>query len=180
MAGEAAGLSRRAIFDDLRREFQRMGFRFDDRFFNQTFFGGRGFVFGRVVVMGPGGSVFSKTFRRAPVQASRQDRPALTGGVLKEVWRKVTQFLTGLLRGDWFKAQGPDLHAELPVTREEARTGTKKAVTVQRDGQREDLLVTVPPEVRTGTRLRLREKGASGPNKIPGDLYLTIHVDEAR
>ena len=168
-----------AIFDDLRREFQRMGFRFDDRFFNQTFFGGRGFVFGGVVVMGPGGSVFSRTVRRAPVQAPRQTRPALTGGVLKEVWRRVIQFFTGLLRGDWIKAQGPDLHAELPVTREEARQGTKKAVTVQRDGQREALLVTVPPGVRTGTRLRLREKGASRPNTIPGDLYLTIHVDEA-
>ena len=169
-----------AIFDELRREFQRMGFRFDDRFFNQTFFGGRGFVFGGVFVMGPGGSVFSRTFHRQPAQTPKTDRPALTGGVLQEAGRKLKEFFTGLLRGDWIKTQGPDVFAELSVTSEEARRGTKKSVAVHRDGQRKELLVTVPPGVRTGTRLRLREKGASEPHKTPGDLYLTIRVEEAR
>ena len=169
-----------AIFDELRREFQRMGFRFDDRFFNQTFFGGRGFVFGGVFVMGPGGSVFSRTFRQAPPQTPRQDRPALTGGVLKEAGKKLKSFLTGLWRGDWVKTQGPDVHVDLSITGEEARRGGKKAVAVHRDGRREDLLVTIPPGVRTGTRLRLREKGAPGPDRTPGDLYLTIRVDEVR
>lgn len=176
-----------AVFDELRREFQRMGFRFDDRFFNQTFFGGRGFVFGGVFVMGPGGSVFSRIlrrepverFRRQPVQTPTQDRPALTGGVLKEAGKKLKKFLTGLLRGDWVTTQGHDQYAELSVTSEEARRGTKKPVAVSRDGRREELLVTVPPGVRTGTRLRLRAKGASGPDRTPGDLYLTIRIEEA-
>ncbi|MFQ5883196.1 MAG: DnaJ domain-containing protein [Candidatus Methylomirabilales bacterium] len=177
-----------AIFDELRREFQRMGFRFDDRFFDQTFFGGRGFLFGGVIVMGPGGSVFSRILRREPVERSRrtpvqtptQDRPALTGGVLKAAGKKLKKFLTGLLRGDWVTTQGSDLYAELSVTSEEARRGTKKPVAVRRDGRRDELLVTVPPGVRTGTRLRLRARGASGPDRTPGDLYLTIRVEEAR
>lgn len=183
-----------AIFDELRREFQQMGFRFDDRFFHQTFFGGRGFVFGGVFVMGPGG-VFSRTFGRKPVERERRepldqargkpvdwqasDRPALTGGILKEVGRKVKGFFTGLLRGDWITTQARDLHADLSVTADEARTGTKKPVAVRRNGKREELLVTVPPGVSTGTRLRLREKGAAGPRGTLGDLYLTIRVKEA-
>lgn len=170
-----------AIFDELRREFQRMGFRFDDRFFNQTFFGGRGFVFGGVFVMGPGG-VFSRTLRREPLDQARgkpAEPPALTGGVLREVGRRVKRLLRGLLRGDWIKTQGFDLYADLAVTIDEARQGTKKPVTVRRNGEREELLVTVPPGVGTGTRLRLREKGASGPHGTPGDLYLTIRVKEA-
>ncbi|MFQ6024642.1 MAG: DnaJ domain-containing protein [Acidiferrobacterales bacterium] len=169
----------RSIFDELRREFQRMGFRFDDRFFHQTLFGGRGFVFGGVFYTGPGGQVFSRTFRREPVERQEQDRPALTGGLIKETGRKVKKFLTGLLRGDWLKTQGSHLYAELSVTAEEARRGTKKPVAVRRDGEDDQLLVTVPAGVRTGTRLRLREKGASGPDGIPGDLYLTIRVQEA-
>lgn len=168
-----------AIFDELRREFQRMGLRFDDRFFDQTFFGGRGFVFGGVFVMGPGGSVFSRTFRHRPVETQTQDRPALTDGVLKEAGKRLKRFLTGLLRGDWVTTQGPDQYAELSVTSEEAHRGTKKPVAVRRDGRREELLVTVPPGVQTGTRLRLRAKGASGPDRTPGDLYLTIRVEEA-
>ncbi len=171
-----------AIFDDLRREFQRMGFRFDDRFFHQTFFGGRGFVFGGVFFMGPRGPVFSRTFRREPVERQRPEPvegPALTGGLLRAAGKKLKGFLTGLLRGDWVQTQGPDIDAELSVTAEEARRGTKKPIAVRRDGAREELLVTVPPGVRTGTRLRLKEKGTSGPHGIPGDLYLTIRVEEA-
>jgi DnaJ-class molecular chaperone len=167
-----------AIFDELRREFQRMGIRFDDRFFQQTFFGGRGFVFGGVFVMGPGG-VFSRTLRRERVERQAPEPPALTGGVLKEAGRKVKKFLSGLWRGDWITTQGPDLYAELSVTAEEARQGTKKPVAVRRNGKREELLVTVPPGVSTGTRLRLREKGAAGPHGTLGDLYLTIRVTEA-
>lgn len=169
-----------AVFDELRREFQRLGFRFDDRFFQQTFFGGRGFIFGGVFVMGPGGRVFSRTLRREPVERKTQekDRPALTGGLLKTVGRKLKGFLTGLLRGDWIKTQGPDLYTELSVTVEEARRGTKKTITLRRNAEREELLVTVPPGVQTGTRLRLKEKGSSGPHVTPGDLYLTIRVDQ--
>lgn len=181
-----------AIFDELRREFQRMGFRFDDRFFQQTFFGGRGFVFGGVFVMGPG-SVFARTlrreraeqFRREPLDQARgkpverSERPALAGGVLQELGRKVKRFVGGLLRGDWVTTQGPDLYAELAVTAAEARQGTKKPVAVRRNGEREDLLVTIPPGVWTGTRLRLKEKGTVGPHGTLGDLYLTIRVREA-
>jgi DnaJ-class molecular chaperone len=176
-----------AIFDELRREFQRMGFRFDDRFFQQTLFGGRGIVFGGVFVMGPGGFSFSRSFRRQPLDHTRgkpverqvPDRPALTGGLLTEAGRRLKGFLTGLFRGDWITTQGPDLHSELSVTVDEARRGTKKPIAVQRNGEREELLVTVPPGVRTGTRLRLREKGDSGSHGAPGDLYLTIRIEDA-
>jgi DnaJ-class molecular chaperone len=167
-----------AIFDELRREFQRAGFRFDDRFFHQTLFGGRGIVFGGVFVMGPGGAVFSRTFRRQPAQRQELDRPALTGGLLKEAGRRLKGFLTGLFRGDWITTQGPDLHSELSVTGDEASQGIKKPIAVLRNGQREELLVTVPPGVRTGTRLRLRDKGEVGPHGAPGDLYLTIRIEE--
>ncbi|MGH2374268.1 MAG: DnaJ C-terminal domain-containing protein, partial [bacterium] len=148
-------------------------------FFQQTLFGGRRFVFGGVFVMRPGGAVFSRTFRREPVERQAPDRPALTGGLLKEAGRRLKGFLTGLFRGDWVTTQGPDLFTELSVTGDEARQGIKKPIAVLRNGQREELLVTVPPGVRTGTRLRLRDKGDSGAQGAQGDLYLTIRVEEA-
>ncbi len=168
-----------AIFDELRRECQRMGLRFDDRFVHQTLFGGRGFVFGGVFVRGPGGAVFSRTVRRRqPAHRQELDRPALPGGLLKEAGRRLKGFLTRLFRGDWVTTQGPDLFTELSVTGDEARQGIKKPIAVLRNGQREELLVTIPPGIRTGTRLRLREKGDAGPHGAPGDLYLTIRVEE--
>jgi curved DNA-binding protein len=103
----------------------------------------------------------------------------LTGGLLKEAGRRLKGLLTGLFRGDWITTQGPDLHKELSVTVDEARRGIKKPIAVMRNGNREELLVSVPPGVRTGTRLRLRDKGDSGPHGAPGDLYLTIRVEDA-
>ncbi len=44
-----------AIFQELTREFQRMGFRFDDGFVRHLFFGGRGVVFGGFFFGGPFG-----------------------------------------------------------------------------------------------------------------------------
>lgn len=167
-----------AIFDELQREFQRMGLRFDDRFVRQTLFGGRGFVFGGVFVKGPGGAVFSRTFRRQPLEWQQKEPPALTGGLLKEAGRRLKGFLAGLFRGDWITTQGSDLFTELSVTGDEARQGIKKPIAVLRNGKREELLVTIPPGIRTGTRLRLREKGDAGPHGAPGDLYLTIRVEE--
>jgi DnaJ-class molecular chaperone len=43
------------VFQDLFTEFQRAGFRFDQRFFDQVFFGGRGMIFGGIFVWGPSG-----------------------------------------------------------------------------------------------------------------------------
>ncbi|HEU5393561.1 MAG TPA: DnaJ domain-containing protein, partial [Candidatus Methylomirabilis sp.] len=42
-----------AVFEELTREFQRMGFRFDDSFVRHVFVGGRGFVIGGVFFGGP-------------------------------------------------------------------------------------------------------------------------------
>ena len=42
-----------AVFEELTREFQRMGFRFDDGFVRHMFFGGRGVVVGGIFFGGP-------------------------------------------------------------------------------------------------------------------------------
>lgn len=49
----------REVFQDLTHEFNRYGFRIDNRFFNQIFFGGKGVAFGGVFFFGPG--AFTRT-----------------------------------------------------------------------------------------------------------------------
>jgi len=41
-----------------------------------------------------------------------------------------------------------------------------------------EVLVTVPAGVHTGTRLRLRGKGAAGPGGSRGDLYLSVELTD--
>jgi len=69
-----------------------------------------------------------------------------------------------------------DLTIPLRLTRAEAQAGGRKRVAFDRNGAQEAALVTIPPGVRPGTRLRLRGKGRSDPGRPPGDLYLAIDI----
>jgi DnaJ-class molecular chaperone len=45
-----------------------------------------------------------------------------------------------------------------------------------RADQLEELMVTIPSGIRSGTRLRLKGKGLEGKNGTHGDLYLRVTV----
>lgn len=72
-----------------------------------------------------------------------------------------------------FRAEGRDLHLDLPVTFAEATLGTKLEVPTL-DGT---ATLTLPPGTDGGQRLRLRGKGIPGAGKsAAGDLYVTVRI----
>lgn len=71
-------------------------------------------------------------------------------------------------------AEDLDLHGRIAVTEREAAGGTRKMVTIIRDGERKLVNVTIPPGVTTGTRLRLAGMGRRGGSGERGDFYLEI------
>ena len=73
-------------------------------------------------------------------------------------------------------AEDLDLFGSLSITHGEALGGTRKLVTLFRDSERKFLTVTVPPGVRTGTRLRLAGMGRRGGDGKRGDFYLDVTV----
>ncbi|MBI4562250.1 MAG: DnaJ domain-containing protein [Candidatus Rokubacteria bacterium] len=172
------------LFEELGREFSRLGFRFNDRFFRDTFFGGRGIFFGGVVVFGPFG-IRRMAFRpgreamgeRRPREARLEpleipSLAALLGWLGQELKAVLTAPAEGARRLLALAGRrGGDLIQSLEITAEEARTGAPKRVAIQRDGRSEEVLVKIPPGVRQGTRLRLRGKGMNG-----GDLYLKVEI----
>jgi len=179
------------IFHELTREFQRMGFRFDDGFVRHVFFGGRGIVFGGIFFGGPFGwgrgadREAPGSFRRRfepwgpwlqQTGAGREERP----GVLSRLGRALQGMVGGLTRAARFAlgaaGQGEDLTEDLPITPEEARLGTRKRFRFARGTETGEVIVTVPPGVRPGTKLRLRGKGLAGKTGVPGDLYLRIQL----
>jgi len=177
------------LFEELGREFSRLGFRFDDRFFRDTFFGGRAIFFGGVVIFGPFG-VRRMVFR--PGRDTVEGRQPRTDAFGADAGPKAIPSVTGFLGwlGQELKAvltapaeavrrllsltggrRGTDMIQSLELTPEEAREGGRKRVIVQRLGRREEVLVTIPPGILPGTRLRLRGKGVDG-----GDLYLRVEI----
>lgn len=175
------------IFEELGREFARLGFRFDDTFFRNVFFSGRGIFFGGVVVFGPFGMrrMVFRPGREAMGERQRHEMrpesepaaiPSVTGflgWLVRELKAVLTTPAEGARRLLALASgrRGTDVIQSLDITSEEARLGGRRRVAIQRDGRREELLVKIPPGVRPGTRLRLRGKGVDG-----GDLYLKVEI----
>jgi curved DNA-binding protein len=188
-----------AIFQELTREFQRMGFRFDDGFVRHVFFGGRGVTFGGVFFGGPFAWGRPRDFpgfggqsRRVepwgPWQQPRRQPEVSTSGQGPGLLSRLGRTLQGLVGGLGWAArfalraggqqEGPDLVHDLAITPAEARAGARKHVRVSRGGQTEEILVTIPAGVKSGTRLRLRGKGRVGEDGAPGDLYLRVQLSK--
>ena len=67
-----------------------------------------------------------------------------------------------------------DTHGTIIVTPREALLGARKLVTIPY--RRRTVVVTIPPEMSDGTRLRLRGMGRTSPDRKHGDLYLTVKI----
>ncbi len=176
-----------SIFEELGREWARMGLRSNEAFLRDVFFHGRG-----VVVIGPFGIRWVGAFGpRAPAERVAGDawagaagdvvpsRPGFLGwawGRVKETAGAPLRFLKeklALARGG---SRRGDLQYEIALPAEDLCAGGRYRLTIQRAGRTEALLVRVPPGVRVGTRLRLRGKGESGSDGTPGDLYLHVRL----
>jgi curved DNA-binding protein len=180
-----------ALFEELTREFQRMGFRFDDGFVRHMFFGGRGVVFGGIFFGGPFGGgrhrrrdgfgAFGRD--RAHWGPRLEDRPTDEGiGEERQpgLFARIHRALQGIGRVARLALgsgqRGADLTQDFLITPAEARQGARKHLRYSRGPDLEEIIVTIPAGVRAGTKLRLRGKGLAGASGAPGDLYLRIQV----
>ncbi len=151
----------RAKYDRLGRNYhryQQMGGNGADFDFSQWFSGAGGGAQGRVHV----------------------DIGDLFGGGFSDFFNAV--FGGGASRGatmgqdsmfNQMRGQGPDLDVQqtIDITLEEAYQGTTRRI--QQNGSQ--FTTKIPPGSKTGTKVRLRGKGHSGPNG-QGDLYLVVNV----
>jgi DnaJ-class molecular chaperone len=167
------------VFQDLFKEFERAGVRFDQRFFDQMFFGGRGTFFGGVFVWGPFGTRI-RVFGPQTRQRIRRHRPkpVQEPGFLERVGRRIGRYLTAKqqavpsLNPDK-ELHNADLHYQLALPAEDLALGTEVQIAVDRGSGQERLKVRIPRGARSGTRLRLQGKGLEEDGKT-GDLYLTV------
>jgi DnaJ-class molecular chaperone len=167
-----------AVFEELSRELGRMGLRVDRRDFHETLFGGRTVVRGTVVVVSPF-SVIPTVFRlvRAALRGASRGAPAPPvppPTMLGRLATRAGRWLLGL--PELKPATSSDLVVPLRLAPTEATAGTKKRVTLAHDDGPEDVIVTVPPGIRHGARLRLRGKGRIAPGGRRGDAYLTVEI----
>jgi curved DNA-binding protein CbpA len=171
-----------AIFEELAREFERMGMRVDRQYFHQTLFGGRATVTGGVYVVTP--------FSGIPM-LFRLVRAALQGAGLIAPPQKRSvpgpaRIFSGIARfGRWLIGAGEhkgviataDVTQPLHITFSEASHGASKQVTVTTGPGPENVLLKIPAGIKPGAQLRLRGKGRSNPDGTRGDLYLQVTIN---
>lgn len=157
-----------AVFDELARELERLGLRVDRHHFRQTLFGGRAVVTGGVVVISPLTPLLA-LFRLALKRRARASLGRL-GRWLLGLPAPASASHEALDRGDTV--------VPLRLTRAEAERGGRRRVAIPGEAAADEILVTIPPGVRTGTRLRVRGKGRVGPSGARGDAYLVVEVGE--
>ncbi len=165
------------MFNDLFREFDQSGFRFDNQFLNRVFFSGRGGLFGGVFVWGPYGAGSQE---HSPGKTA--DKPAFTPfAFIRRLGRKVAnRILHGAVRSlPGGAAAGSalplDITYDLPISREMANAGGWVQISIDRRDGPETLKVKIPPRVHAGTRLRLKGKGNRRETEF-GDLYVVLAI----
>ena len=73
--------------------------------------------------------------------------------------------------------KGRDFNASLTVTQNEAAAGGKVKYTVYQDGNPREILITVPPGIGEGQKIKLRGLGEKGKNGgEAGDLFLKVRI----
>ncbi len=166
-----------AVFEELAREFERMGMRGDRHYFRHTLFGGRAVVVGGVFVISPL-TLLPPLFRiaRAALRGARAAAPVrgrearALPGQGRGVFAKLARVGRSLLARPGDVAPAPpggapeDVTLPLRLIRREAEVGGERCVTLNWVSGPEEVRVAIPPGIRPGTRLRLRGKGRPRPD----------------
>jgi len=162
-----------AIFEELAREFERLGLRVDRQAFRKTLFGGRGIIAGGVFVITPLTPALA-LLRLMRGAFRRPTESPLRESVLARALR-IGRHLLGLPS----LPTGVDVTYPLRLSRAEAARGGPKRLTLNREHRHDDeVLVKIPAGVRSGTKLRLRGKGRPTADGRSGDAYLVIEVTD--
>jgi len=166
--------SNQATFDELNRMFTQAGLRFDQDFLNRVFFEG-GPIFQFFTRSGASQKAYQQHYSPARVSTYK---PSLIERLLTRIMVKIGKYALRKLFGFQYEVlpkQSLDQHIELEVPPAEAIAGGEKSVTYKRGNKTKELIIKIPPGVKSGTRIRLKGMGIIE-GKKSGDLYLHIKV----
>jgi len=163
------------IFEEMARAF---GFRGFDEVFKESY--GQGYhtfefrrpgVFGRgFIFFGPGFGRGERRVNRRETTGSSEPLPRTQGKLTRYILKK----MLGITEGE----KGKDWEDVITLDPLQAREGGKVRCVHRRRSK--ELLVTIPPGIREGQKIRLRGMGAEGKGRgEPGDLYLKVQFKKS-
>jgi hypothetical protein len=116
-----------------------------------------------------GGLLFIKIFDVIP-------RLGISNGLRQYTQRKTTPRLQSI--SPYVLSDDLNLYGVIRVTPREAHDGTRKLISIPQGSKKRTLLVTIPPGVQEGTRLRLRGLGHVDSDGNRRDLFLEVQITD--
>ena len=156
------------IFEEMAKSF---GFRSFNEVFRESYGQGyRTFEFRRPGIFGRGFIFFGPGYRggsRPEISSS----PQIFSGHLGRLARSLLTNLLGMKES----RRGKDWEDVIFLTPQQAQEGAKGRYTHRRRSK--ELIITIPPNVKEGQKIRLKGMGAEGKGGgEPGDLYLKVKI----
>ncbi len=164
------------IFEELSRIF---GFSRPEDIFSRDAFYGRNYR--EFKFKGPGVSGGGFFFFGPMGNAYRSDKvSAREGSLASKVMLKglgMFQKMAAKRLGIVLLENGRDRSDSLAITPEEASSGAKVRYILNQPGRSREIIITVPPGIREGQKIRLKGLGEEGKNGgEAGDLFLKVRV----
>ena len=113
------------------------------------------------------GLLFVKIFDAIP-------RLGISNGLHQYTQRKTTPRLQSI--SPYELSDELNLYGVIRITPREAHHGTRKLISIPQGSKKRTLLVTIPPSVQEGTRLRLRGLGQVDGDGNRRDLFLEVQI----
>jgi DnaJ-class molecular chaperone len=156
------------IFEEMARAF---GFRGFDQVFQESYGQGyRTFEFRQPGLFGRGFIFFGPAYGRG-----YQPEPGSSSEMLPGPLGKLTGYLLKKMLGIKKAERGKDWHEAIILDPRQALEGGKMKYLHRRKSK--ELLVTIPPGIKEGQKIRLKGMGAEGQDGgDPGDLYLKVLI----
>jgi curved DNA-binding protein CbpA len=156
------------IFEEMSRAF---GFRGFEEVFKESYGPGyQIFEFRRPGVFGRGFIFFGPAYRRGyPPKASGSSEmlPGNLGGLTGYLLRKMWGFQETARGKDWYDT----------ITLDPRQAPERGKIKYFHRRRSKELLVTIPPGIEEGQKIRLKGMGADGKSGAePGDLYLKVRI----
>ncbi len=115
------------------------------------------------------GLIFVKIFDAIP-------RTGLSHSLHQFTQRQTTPRLQSISPSE--RSDELDLHGAIKLTSREASHGARKMISLPQGLRKRTLMVTIPPGVEEGTRLRLKGLGKRESGGQRGDLFLEIQITD--
>lgn len=184
------------LFAEMQREFEKMGFRFDEQFINNLFFSGGARVFGgnaqggpsrvRVFRFGTAGPRMGAGPGVPPQKPPSLAKPLLklSATLLLQAGKKLGRYVVDKVaaltqpteKHEIADNNATDVIYQLVINATDAVRGTVVDVRMPHLQDNKIIAVKIPPGVHPGTKLRLKNLGRPSPGdpRGRGDVYIEL------